>query len=115
MAQLVVIDDDDAIRGWLAAVLRAARHQVRVFASAEAALPHLTQSPPDLLLSDIRLPGQSGLDGIVHRDVKPANIMIRSASSFAVTDFGAAKRTRVDTSLTMDGRIIGTPSYVSPE
>ena len=316
MAQLVVIDDDDAIRGWLAAVLRAARHQVRAFSSAEAALPHLTQAPPDLLLSDIRLPGQSGLEllatlrashgtmllpvilitsvaerqvfrrgmelgaddfitkpltveevtravdarlarahaatslervnaisgnsnaapvtigpfriekrlarsvgaevylghsaagiraaikvlsdtaatlddpvrerfmreietaatvvhpnlaavldrgmsergpyvvfeyfpmgdlasslsrgispnlacrivvqvaaglealhqaGIVHRDVKPANIMIRSASSFAVTDFGAAKRMRIDTSLTMDGRIIGTPSYVSPE
>lgn len=316
MAQLVVIDDDDAIRGWLSAVLRSARHQVRAFSSAEAALPHLTQSPPDLLLSDIRLPGQSGLEllatlrgskgtmmlpvilitsveerqvfrrgmelgaddfitkpltvaevtraidarlarahaatsvesinaitadasappltigpfrierriarsvgarvylgrsaagtraaikvlsdsaasaddqvrerfareietaatvvhpnlaavldrgmtdagpyvafeyfplgdlasslsrgispnlacrivvqvaaglgalheaGIVHRDVKPANIMIRSAHSFAVTDFGAAKRIRVDTSLTSDGRVIGTPSYVSPE
>lgn len=62
MAQLVVIDDDDAIRGWLSAVLRAARHQVRAFSSAEAALPHLAQSPPDLLLSDIRLPGQGGLE-----------------------------------------------------
>ncbi len=316
MAKLVVIDDDDAIRGWLGAVLRAARHQVRVFSSAEEALPHLMQAEPDLLLSDIRLPGRSGLElletlrahratmmlpvilitsveerqvfrrgmelgaddfitkplaveevtravdarlaralatssaervnaisadsnappvtvgpfriersiarsvgarvylgcsaagtraaikvlsetaeaadvsmrerfmreietaatvvhpnlaavldrgmtdagpyvafeyfplgdlasslsrgispnlacrivvqvasglealhqtGIMHRDVKPANIMIRSARSFAVTDFGAAKRVRVDTSLTSDGRIIGTPSYVSPE
>ncbi len=38
MAQLVMIDDDDAIRGWLSAVLRVARHQVRAFSSAEARL-----------------------------------------------------------------------------
>ncbi len=317
MAEILVVDDDDAIRGWLVAVLRSARHTVRSFGSAEEALPQIRKTLPDLVVSDIRLPGKSGLElletlradpptatlplilitsvghrqifrkgmelgaddfitkplaveevtravdarlarahaqsagervrsavadpaalparigrfriekrlargvgtqvllgrdqsgvqaaikmlghaadedrdvtlerfareietagavrhpnlaavldrgltadgepwvafeffpmgdlagfltqgiaphlacrivgqvaaglgalhgaGIVHRDVKPANIMVRSANAFVVTDFGTAKRVRVDTTLTPDGRVVGTPSYVSPE
>lgn len=318
MAALVIIDDDDAIRGWLAAVLRAARHTVRSFISAEEALPEIRAELPDLVIADIRLPGQSGIEllailraeaataalplilitsvgdrrtfrqgmelgaddfitkplaveevtravdarlaramamaateglksvearagsspparvgrfgiekriargfgtelylgrdatgmlaaikvlvdhekvdgldplkrfmleieiakavqhpnlarvlehgvadvgpfvafeyfpmgdlagllgtgglapnmacriviqvadglaalhdaGIIHRDVKPANVMVRSASSCALTDFGTAKRLRIDTTLTPQGRVVGTPSYVSPE
>ena len=316
MAALVVVDDDDTMRKWLGAVLRAARHTVRAFESAEAALPHIVAHLPDLVVADINLPGKSGLDllealrasprtatmplilitsvgprhvyrkgmelgaddfitkpltapevtravdarlaralaasaaeslgkaqsdpgdlparigrfrierriargvgtqvflgrddngvaaavkvlhemasvngvdvlkrflheieiagavrhphlalvldrgiidsgpfvafeyfphgdlatmvsralapnlacrvvvqvaaglkalhdaGIVHRDIKPANIMVRHANSFVVTDFGTAKAMRIDTSLTPNGRIVGTPSYVSPE
>ena len=53
--------------------------------------------------------------GVVHRDVKPSNILIDAASKPHITDFGLAKRESIDASLTSDGRILGTPAYMSPE
>jgi serine/threonine-protein kinase len=51
--------------------------------------------------------------GIVHRDVKPANILLSSRQQVKVTDFGIS---RINTSeLTLAGRVVGTPAYMSPE
>jgi serine/threonine protein kinase len=51
--------------------------------------------------------------GIVHRDVKPANILLLADRRVKMTDFGIS---RLDTSaLTQTGSVIGTPSYMSPE
>jgi serine/threonine protein kinase/tetratricopeptide (TPR) repeat protein len=52
--------------------------------------------------------------GIVHRDVKPANLMIDGLGALWVTDFGLA-RTAADAGLTMTGDVIGTLRYMSPE
>jgi hypothetical protein len=53
--------------------------------------------------------------GILHRDLKPGNIMIRSDDSVALIDFGLAKRMRLRMELTDEGEIFGTPYYMSPE
>ena len=53
--------------------------------------------------------------GILHRDLKPGNIMLRDDGSVALIDFGLAKRKRLKTEVTDSGEIFGTPYYMSPE
>ncbi|NIR84079.1 MAG: protein kinase [Gammaproteobacteria bacterium] len=53
--------------------------------------------------------------GVVHRDVKPANILFRTDGTPLLTDFGIAKRLRATSDLTVAGSVLGTPSYLSPE
>ena len=62
--------------------------------------------------------------GLVHRDVKPENVMIRSDGTVKVLDFGIARRvqgatasatTREADTITCEGVVVGTPSYMAPE
>ena len=53
--------------------------------------------------------------GIVHRDLKPANILMDVRGEPHVTDFGVAKREVGEITMTVDGQILGTPAYMSPE
>jgi serine/threonine-protein kinase len=53
--------------------------------------------------------------GIIHRDVKPANIMISKAGAVKVMDFGIARALADTTNVTQTAAVIGTAQYLSPE
>jgi tRNA A-37 threonylcarbamoyl transferase component Bud32 len=53
--------------------------------------------------------------GVLHRDLKPGNIMLRNDGTIALIDFGLAKHADLDMDMTGTGEIFGTPYYMSPE
>ena len=59
--------------------------------------------------------GHAHQRGVVHRDVKPANIMFDHDGRVMLTDFGISKALQAASGLTATGMIIGTPHYMAPE
>jgi hypothetical protein len=53
--------------------------------------------------------------GLIHRDVKPSNVLLDERGNCLLTDFGIAKILESGSKLTVTGGIIGTPAYMSPE
>ena len=74
--------------------------------------------PPGQALEWLALAGialdRAHAEGVVHRDVKPANLLLDRDGNVVVTDFGIASTTGVDT-LTLPGTVLGTAGYLSPE
>jgi len=55
------------------------------------------------------------VNGVIHRDLKPANILLNHNEQPFLTDFGLAKREAGEITMTMEGKVLGTPAYMPPE
>ena len=79
----------------------------RRFPSAPEALEIVAQTADAL--------GAAHALGVIHRDVKPSNIMLTRGGRVKVADFGVAKAIGEQTDLTRTGAVIGSPAYMAPE
>jgi serine/threonine-protein kinase len=62
-----------------------------------------------------RAVGEAHKKGVVHRDLKPQNVLLDETGRPCVADFGLAKRVAGSNKLTATGVVVGTPAYMSPE
>jgi WD40 repeat protein/tRNA A-37 threonylcarbamoyl transferase component Bud32 len=84
-------------------------------AAALARGPFAPRRAATTLLAIVEAVAYAHEQGVVHRDLKPGNVLIDSSGRPRLTDFGLAKRVEGTSQLTVTGQILGTPSYMSPE
>jgi WD40 repeat protein/tRNA A-37 threonylcarbamoyl transferase component Bud32 len=89
--------------------------------TAKLGKPQPPRETAELLVALAEAVGHAHAHGVVHRDLKPDNILLHLEGGVAgfgvpkITDFGVAKRLAAATGTTVEGDIIGTPNYMSPE
>ena len=82
---------------------------------------HLTQAPPDfgqclIWMAEIaRALAHAHERGVVHRDVKPQNVLVDRDGRAKLTDFGLARSQHAEVTVNQPGSLLGTPAYMSPE
>lgn len=69
-----------------------------------------------MISRDIALALQAAHEkSVVHRDLKPNNVLVRDDGQIQITDFGLAKRVDTESTIAIEGAILGTFTYMSPE
>lgn len=74
MTRIVLIEDDDLMREWLGRSLSSRGHIVQRYRRADEAIEAVSADPPDVLVSDVHMPGMSGLD--LARALRARGIMV---------------------------------------
>ncbi len=69
----------------------------------------------DIIIAVSKALGYAHDQGVVHRDIKPQNILFRKDGTPVLTDFGIARFVHATTQLTATGLTVGSPRYMSPE
>ncbi|WP_165223076.1 serine/threonine-protein kinase [Aquisphaera insulae] len=101
--------------------VRGTVYLVRDYIAGRNLAEHLAESPmapreaAELCLAIAEALDHAHRMGVIHRDIKPSNLMIDAQGRPHLMDFGLARRVAGELSLTMDGKILGTPAYMSPE
>jgi hypothetical protein len=103
------VTDDDAGRPCLVLEFVEGTTLDRVMSKDLVPLPRAL----DIVAQVARALDYAHTNGIVHRDVKPANIMLTASGQAKLSDFGIAKME--GTTMTIAGQILGTPAFMSPE
>ncbi len=76
--------------------------------------PFTPDESADIIIQAAKGLAEAGRIGVVHRDIKPPNLMVTTDNLVKIADFGIVK-VMGESALTMAGQAVGTPSYVSPE
>ncbi|KAF0648638.1 MULTISPECIES: serine/threonine-protein kinase [Streptomyces] len=104
-----VVDEDD--RPWIVMELVEGRSLAEVIREDGTLTPHRAAEVGLAILDVLR---SAHRQGILHRDVKPSNVLIEDDGRVVLTDFGIAQ-VEGDPSITSTGMLVGAPSYISPE
>ncbi|MFG2139417.1 protein kinase [Streptomyces sp. NPDC048650] len=104
-----VVDEDD--RPWIVMELVEGRSLAEVVRDDGALTPHRAAEVGLAVLDVLRAAHK---EGILHRDVKPSNVLMSDDGRVVLTDFGIAQ-VEGDPSVTSTGMLVGAPSYISPE
>ncbi|MFH8567094.1 protein kinase [Streptomyces sp. NPDC017993] len=104
-----VVDEDD--RPWIVMELVEGRSLAEVIRDDGALTPRRAAEVGVAVLDVLRAAHR---EGILHRDVKPSNVLMSDDGRVVLTDFGIAQ-VEGDPSVTSTGMLVGAPSYISPE
>ncbi len=77
--------------------------------------PMVPRTATELILQVVKAIAYAHEKGVIHRDIKPGNILIEKSGQVRVSDFGLARQISTDSELTTTGQVIGTPSFMPPE
>lgn len=93
MSKILLAEDDDSLRGFLARALERAGHDVVVCADGDAAVSALAQGPYDLLLTDIVMPGADGIEVAREAAARQPGVRVMFITGFAAVALSAQAQT----------------------
>jgi two-component system cell cycle response regulator CpdR len=91
MSHILLAEDDDSLRNFLARALERAGHEVRICADGDEAMTALEEGPYDLLLTDIVMPGVDGIELAREAAVRQPGLRIMFITGFAAVALTAAQ------------------------